>query len=119
MDEAINLIDQRWAEIETNSGLLKSDTANRLGRARSKVIVHFERADNGLVALDDDPQIDEGKLTWREPITFMNSVREFTYDVFLLMTSNSWSDGRLKTDFCNTICHKQTNYLSEFRGEQF
>ncbi len=89
-EEAVERINTQWDKVDSDSVILNSDEARRLKWARNKVIAHFEKSGDRLVALDDDPPWGEGKLDWIEPIEFLDQLREHVYDVFLLITDNSW-----------------------------
>jgi len=95
-EEAVQSFNERWCKVDEESTLLQSNDAKRMIWARHKATAHFERTPTGIVALDDDPPYGKGKLTWDEPIKFLSKIRPYAYDVFLLLTANSWS-----SDFIN------------------
>lgn len=101
-EQEIRRIDDQWAAIEDGSKILISDAAKRIKWARSEVVVHFQKKEDGLVALDDDPPCGEGKLTWGEPIAFLRRVRPYVYDVYLMLTANSWDSE--STDISRFYC---------------
>ncbi len=96
--EGLTAIEERWKEVDAGSQILNTDAAKRIIWARNKVISHFDKTDEGLVGFDDIPPYGTGKFTWREPIDFMESIREYAYEVFLLVTSTGWSDDFIKAN---------------------
>lgn len=97
--ETLSSIDSQWAAIQrAEAGLLESISAKRIRWVRNKMVAHFEQSGSGLVALDADPPAGDGKLTWSEPSQFLETIRQFVYDVFLLVTSTSWGDDAAAID---------------------
>lgn len=96
IEEAVQSFDARWASVDKDLSILQGDDAKRMIWARHKATAHFEKTATGIVALDDDPPYGKGKLTWDEPIRFLSKIRPYAYDVFLLLTANSWSDDFIK-----------------------
>lgn len=99
IDEKLASIDAQWSEIDNASNILDSVDAERLGWARHNTTAHFRASPTGLIALDDDPvdgqgkPIGSGKLKWDEPIHYLERVRSFVYNVFYIVTADSWSGG--------------------------
>ena len=96
VQDSLQSMNDQWARIEKDSSVLNTDAAKRMLWARHKTTAHIERTDTGVVALEDDPPFGEGKLTWDEPIKFFAAVRPFVYDVYSLITANSWGDDHTK-----------------------
>ncbi len=97
-NEQISIINDKWKKIDAESKILSSTAADRILWARNKVISHFEKNDNSLIGLNDMPPDGAGPFTWREPIDFIENVREYVYEVFKLVTSTHWSDDFTKVD---------------------
>ncbi|MDH5434450.1 MAG: hypothetical protein OEY19_10940, partial [Gammaproteobacteria bacterium] len=88
--DALDTIDTKWDEINKESCILDSVEAKRLKWLRHKIIVHYEKTESGLHVYNDIPPEGNGPITWMEPVEYFNSVREYVYKVFLLLTSNNW-----------------------------
>ena len=90
-EDSVRSMDALWNTVQ-DCGVLRSTDAKRMAWARVKAVAHLERTDNGLVLLDHEPPFGEGELTFGEPIRFLRTVAPFVYDVFALVTANSWGD---------------------------
>lgn len=88
--ENIESIDKEWNEICSATAALNNIDAKRMIWARNKVVAHFEKTSDGLVALHGIPPCGNGELTWAEPIHFLNNIRPYVYKVYCLITSTSW-----------------------------
>ncbi len=111
VEEQTQAIDREWASVDTGSSILTGDASKRLRWARHKLIAHFDKTDNGLVAFDDDPPYGEGKLTWGEPFAFLETVRPYVYQVFLLITANHWGE-----DFTNLSKFYAASFWDRFKN---
>lgn len=91
-EDTIASINNLWQKVDQGSTILKTDEAKRMCWARVKAIAHLEKTDSGIVGLDATPPYGTGKLTYGEPVRFLENVKGYVYDVFELITSTSWSD---------------------------
>ncbi len=116
-----NDIDKLWDSVCNRKDVLDGHGAKRLKWARDKVIAHYETTENNLVALDDDPPCGEGKLTWKEPIKFMDEIRSYVNNVFLLLTYTSF-DSRSKNIhrfYSSAFWDRFKNGKSDLKPDEF
>lgn len=92
VEEQLDFIDKTWKELNEESTILDNIEAKRLKWLRHKIIVHYEKTETGLHVYNDTPPDGEGPITWMEPVIYFNSVRDYVYKVFLLLTSTSWDN---------------------------
>ena len=90
VEEKLDFINNTWEELNEESAILDNIEAKRLKWLRHKIIVHYEKTETGLHVYNDTPPDGEGPITWMEPVIYFNSVRDYVYKVFLLLTSTSW-----------------------------
>lgn len=114
IDEQLESINKAWNEINKESGILDTVEAKRLKWLRHKIIVHYERTETGLHVYNDIPPDGEGPITWMEPVIYFNSIRDYVYKVFQLLTSTSWDSSSTDIDtfyskaFWNRFMNGQT-----------
>lgn len=92
-DECLNNLREEYSAISRGySEIFDSISSKRLKWARDKIVAHFERKpnQNQLIQLDVPPPFGDGVFTWLEPIEYFESCKDYIYQVFRLITSNSW-----------------------------